>query len=239
MKLVVPLTFGTAVDLGWDPTMQLKYDNQLSSICYEMTVTPIDNPVRKYRSVKILSEFSADAIRGRATRVFEGYEINEHGQRVQGSKNIAIKDYWLDSSREAEPMILKKIMEGADETMKAKFLTVLVWGNLSVNGNLDSTDRIMNSLNLHLEAGGYKDSDHPTPLKFYLCQYVPKQPLKRSATGLAPSTGSVSRLTPSVVRFDAKTHQSIVFKEVGHPIHDEDSIKTIFKAARDATEGVL
>ena len=34
-------------------------------------------------------------------------------------------------------------MEGADETMKAKFLTVLVWGNLSVNGNLDSTDRIM------------------------------------------------------------------------------------------------
>ena len=45
VKLVVPLTFGTAVDLGWDPTMQLKYDNQLSSICYEMTVTPIDNPV--------------------------------------------------------------------------------------------------------------------------------------------------------------------------------------------------
>ena len=34
VKLVVPLTFGTAVDLGWDPTMQLKYDNQLSSFCY-------------------------------------------------------------------------------------------------------------------------------------------------------------------------------------------------------------
>ena len=144
VKLVVPLTFGTAVDLGWDPTMQLKYDNQLSSIFYEMTVTPIDNPVRKYRSVKILSEFSADAIRGRATRVFEAYEINEHGQRVQGSENVAIKGYSLDSSCEAERMILKKIMEGADETMKAKFLTVLVWGNLSVNGNLDSTDRIMN-----------------------------------------------------------------------------------------------
>ena len=48
--------------------MQLKYDKQLSAFCYEMTVTPVDNAVRKYRSVKILSEFSADAIRGRATR---------------------------------------------------------------------------------------------------------------------------------------------------------------------------
>ena len=36
------------------------------------------------------------------------------------------------------------ILKGADETMKAKFLTVLVWVNLPVNGNLDSTDRIMN-----------------------------------------------------------------------------------------------
>ena len=83
---------------------------------------------------------SADAIRGRATRVFEAYEINEHGQRVQGSRNVAIKDYWLDSSREAEPIILKKILEGADETMKAKFLTVLAWGDLSVNGKVDGTD---------------------------------------------------------------------------------------------------
>jgi hypothetical protein len=104
--------------------------------------------VRKYRSVKILSEFSADAIRGRATRVFEAYEINRDGQRIEGSKKVAIKDYWLDSSREAEPVILKKILEGADETMKAKFLTVLVWGNVFVNGNVDSTDMIMNSLNL-------------------------------------------------------------------------------------------
>lgn len=97
----------------------------------------------------------------------------------------------------------------------------------------------MNSLGLHLEAGGYKDSDHPTPLKFYLCQYEPKQPLKCSAAGPTPSTGSASRITPSVVRFDAKTHQRIVFKEVGHPIHDEESIKTIFMAARDAAEGRL
>ena len=111
MKLVIPLTFGTTVDLGWDPTMQLKYDKQLSAFCYEMTVTPVDNAVRKYRSVKILSEFSADAIRGRATRVFKAYEINEHGERVEGSKKVAIKDYWLDTSREAEPIILKKVLE--------------------------------------------------------------------------------------------------------------------------------
>jgi len=198
-----------------------------------MTVAPINNPIQKYRTVKILSEFSADAIRGRGTRVFEAYEINEDGQRVQGSKNVAIKDYWLDSSREAEPTILKKILEGADESMKAKFLTVLAWGNISIDGNVDSTDRITNDLKVGPR--GYTDSDHPNALKFYLCQYQPKGPSKRAAPGLAPSTGS--RLTLSVARFDSKTHQRIVFKEVGHPIYDENSITTVFKAARDAAEG--
>ena len=43
----------------------------------------------------------------------EAYEINEYGQRIEGSKNVTIKDYWLDSSREAEPITLKKILEGA------------------------------------------------------------------------------------------------------------------------------
>jgi len=37
----------------------------------------------------------------------------------------------------------------------------------------------------------------------------------------------------------AKMHHRIVFKEVGHPIHDEESITTVFKAARDTAEGQL
>ena len=77
--------------------------------------------MRTYRSVRILSEFSADAIRGRATRVFEAYEINRDGQRVEGSKNLSTKDYWVDNSREAEPVIVKKILEGANESMKATY----------------------------------------------------------------------------------------------------------------------
>lgn len=44
-------------------------------------------------------------------RLFKAYEINEHGERVEGSKKVAIKDYWLDTSREAEPIILKKVLE--------------------------------------------------------------------------------------------------------------------------------
>jgi hypothetical protein len=229
VKLVVPLTFGTTVDLGWDPTMQLKYDSRLTQYYYEMSVTPIDNPVT-YRSGGNLSEFSADAIRVRATRVFEAYEINRDGQRVEGSNNVAIKDYWIDTSREAEPVILKKILKGATDSKKAKFLTVLVWEDMTTGGNVD---RIMNDLNLGPR--GHRVSEHAEPLKFYLCQYEPNQFNKRSAPRLAPSTGS--NLTSSMARFDAKTHQRIVFKEVGHPIHDEESITTIFQAARDAAEG--
>jgi len=44
-------------------------------------------------------------------------------------------------------------------------------------------------------------------------------------------------LTPSVAQFDAKAHQRIVLKEVGNPIHDEESITTVFQAARDTAEG--
>lgn len=52
VKLVVPLTFGTAVDLGWDPTMQLKYDNQLYSDSDRQPSAEIslcEDPLRTFR----------------------------------------------------------------------------------------------------------------------------------------------------------------------------------------------
>ncbi|KIM44100.1 hypothetical protein M413DRAFT_25576 [Hebeloma cylindrosporum] len=75
--------------------------------------------------------------------------------------------------------------------------------------------------------------------KFRLTQYKPDE-ATRARPGLVvpPSTVTASNLTPSVARFAAKTHQRIVFKEVGHPIHAEGSIKTIFQAARDAAEAL-
>jgi len=233
--LVVSLTFACAVDLGWDPTMHLKYNDRDAKFYYQITVTPDDNSVKRtYRSVRILSEFSADAIRGRATRVFEAYEIGDNGKRIRGAKNVAIKDFWLDSSRESEAVVLKKILKGAKKSMKAKFLTVVIWGKVSTDGNEDSTDRIMNGLKLGPR--GYEDPDHPNPVQFYLRQRDSNRATQRSgASGLAPTP--LSKFTPSVVRFGAKTHQRIVFKEVGHPIHDEKSIKTVFKAVRDAAEG--
>jgi len=91
----------------------------------------------------------------------------------------------------------------------------------------------MNDLNLGPR--GYQVSEHAEPLIFYLCQCGPNRFEKRSAPGQAPSTGS--NLTSSVARFDAKAHQRIVLKEVGNPIHDEESITTVFQAARDTAEG--
>jgi len=85
---------------------------------------------------------------------------------------------------------------------------------------------------LKVEPQGY--TDHPTPIQIHLSQHEGKF-LKCSAPDLAPSTGPT--FSPSMVGFDAKFHQRIIVKEVGYPLHDEESITTVFKSARDAAEG--
>ena len=126
--------------LGYDPTMEAFWMDDKWN--YKITVEGknIHGQVvtKVYKTTDLISDMSSN-LRGRATRVYEAYDVNNPGSRV------AIKDSWVDVSRTKEGDTLSEILNGATDEQKAMFLTVLVHGFVKIEGREDLTqDLLMN-----------------------------------------------------------------------------------------------
>ena len=86
--------------------------------------------IKVYKTTDIIADMSSN-LRGRATRVYEAYDVNNPGSRV------AIKDSWVDVSLTKEGDTLSEILNGATDEQKAMFLTVLVHGVVKIKGRED------------------------------------------------------------------------------------------------------
>ena len=140
IQLISSLAYADSVKLGYDPTMEAFWmDNKWN---YKITMEGKDihgQVVTKvYKTTDIIADMSSN-LRGRATRVYEAYDVNNTGSRV------AIKDSWVDVSRTKEGDTLSEILNGATDEQKAMFLTVLVHGVVKIEGREDLTqDLLMN-----------------------------------------------------------------------------------------------
>ena len=91
-----------------------------------------------YKTIDIIVDMSSD-LRGRATRVYEAYDVENPDSKVM------IKDSWVDVDCPKETDILSEILEDASEDEKKMFLTVLVHGVVTIDGREDHTqDLLMN-----------------------------------------------------------------------------------------------
>ena len=138
--------------LGYDPTMEAFWMDDKWN--YKITVEGknIHGQVvtKVYKTTNLISDMSSN-LRGRATRVYEAYDVNNPGSRV------AIKDSWVDVSRNKEGDTLSEILNGATDEQKAMFLTVIVHGVVKIGGREDLTqDLLMN--------GYLVTTDSPKPL---------------------------------------------------------------------------
>ena len=109
---------------------------------YKITMKGKDNHgklvTKVYKTIDITADMSSD-LRGRATRVYEAYDVENPGSRV------VIKDSWVDANRPKEADTLSEILEDASDDEKELFLTVLVHGVVTIDGREDLTqDLIMN-----------------------------------------------------------------------------------------------
>ena len=109
---------------------------------YKITVKGKDNHghivTKVYRTIDIIADLSSN-LRGRATRVYEAYEVGNPDSKV------VIKDSWVDVSRTKEGDTLSEILDGASDDEKSMFLTVLVHGVVEIGGREDTTqDLLMN-----------------------------------------------------------------------------------------------
>ena len=91
-----------------------------------------------YRTIDIIADMSSN-LRGRATRVYEAYDIENPDSKV------LIKDSWVDVNRPKEVDTLNETLDDAFDDEKAMFLTVLIHGVVTIDGREDLTqDLLMN-----------------------------------------------------------------------------------------------
>ena len=123
VRLISSLAYANVAKLGYDPTMELFWTPDKWN--YQITVKGRDNQenvvTKVYKNIDIIADRSSN-LRGRATRVYEVYEVGNPGSIV------VIKDSWVDIDRDKEGDTLKELLKDASDDEKAMFLTVLIHG---------------------------------------------------------------------------------------------------------------
>ena len=131
--------------LGYDSNMELfQMDDKWN---YQITVKGKDKHRRivtiVYKTIDIIADTGRSSnLGGRATRVYEAYDVKNPLSRVVIK---AIKDSWVDVNRPKEGDTLSEILNDASNDEKPMFLAVLIHGVVTVDGREDLTqDLLMN-----------------------------------------------------------------------------------------------
>ena len=125
--------------------------------------------IRTFRTMRMLSNIGADAVRGRGTRVWEVCELGKDGKPIMrpaldvNGKPIldakgqpteepvpfALKDCWSDDDRTLEGLIMEEVYTKDDKeekyvnSLRKAFMPVEVHGEVFVEGNPDHTRKVI------------------------------------------------------------------------------------------------
>lgn len=225
-QIFLSLTYATPVQLGYDDTMKLNKDRTL-----DITVRDHDGTTATYRTVRLLSNVSADAPRGRATRAWVVHKLlgtgDDQSVYMKDGKAVeyALKDCWIDDDRWLEGDILRKIREDAPpaerDRLQEYFLNPVAHGRVYAGGEVDHTRSVM------LNGECLPVSEPPQ----YLLVPLQPNPKKREVPSEHRSQGTmaVTQTGPRPMpRYSPKIHYRIVYKEVGKTLRDVESMSEVF-----------
>ncbi|GJE96418.1 hypothetical protein PsYK624_126150 [Phanerochaete sordida] len=227
--------YSDETSLGWDPTIKrviTKGPKGKPEYQYDITVHQVgDGGVPEevvYRTEELLSQLAADGILGRGTRVWTARRVGADGKTF--GDLVVIKDYWVDSDRRREGTIvttLRDEAEGIKEETQRMMLknhvpTVVGHGDVRIHGSPDETKAFRD---IHVKKCVTID---------LVSALIPLRESTDKGTGSHISIASfVKRPVKRIHVLDPKTHYRIVFKERGHALHEEKSLKVAFTVIRD------
>ncbi|KAF9241208.1 hypothetical protein BU15DRAFT_45238 [Melanogaster broomeanus] len=216
-------------ELGWDPTIERMLvkgiDGVKDNIQYKITIKG-----KVYHTTTTISDFGAEAMRGRGTRVFKAYDRSDPHK-----KPVVIKDAWRDSDRKREDEILKEILHdirekvGVEEEKDARkyFLTVLNGEDVKIHERKDDTEQL-------LRCNALPDATTSYDL---FPDKVSSQPLHTSSVGSLPLF-PFRRTIPAPVseKIHHKQHFRLVFAEAGEPIFESKNLTEVTHTLGDAVK---
>ncbi|KAF9236609.1 hypothetical protein BU15DRAFT_76812 [Melanogaster broomeanus] len=206
---------------------------------YEIGFYDAEGSPAVYQTVKILSDFRADALRGRGTRVFKAFRKPKPQDTEAARVYVVIKDAWRDSTRMCEDEILKNILHdietnlgpSAREDAKQYFLTVLHAEDVMIDNKIDDTLRLLHHENI------LSDS------RWHDIGAGKEKELNRSTH--TPSTDALplhlTRRTLPAVKSEVvhhKIHFRAVFAELGEPIHTLKKLDEVLETLEHALKGL-
>lgn len=215
------LSLATEEELGYDMSVTRVLDQNKPQ--YNIRVDSPFGP-RVFRTKSVLADYSADRVVGRATRVWEVYEIHEGGGG-DPSQTLALKDSWVERLRLREGDTYETVTKDTTSEEREYFLTPVCHGDVKLaSGDLDTTlatrrgtppsesfsvmERLHRSFSMHVVIGSPK-------------RLLPHQPKP------------VVKARP----FAERMHYRILFKEIGVPLFELRNLGDIWQALCDANEG--
>ena len=136
IRIVLSLMFSDKIDLGWDPTVDAKYDGHQRIFEYEVSG-------KRFRtgSTDVLSESKVEGIYTSATRIYKAY----HADEGEGKEPVIIKDFWPGEECNTEDvmrqMILDDISSSSEKEIVRKMtLTPISGGRVKVGDREDHTE---------------------------------------------------------------------------------------------------
>jgi hypothetical protein len=219
IRTFASFAFASNQDLGYDPTITrvLVDDHQPQ---YEIQV---EDDV--YCTTDVLSDFGADAIIGRGTRVFKVYNKMDVNKTPR-----VLKDAWVEGDRSREGDILAALFakiksEGREEKLRDAqryFLT-------------SSTRRCQN----RRRAGPYKNSHHAL---LTIGNLTRRKSRHRSEHSHRSNIGNVPifedpRKRTARPPIPVRVHHRMVCEEVGIAIHNLTSLRDVYQSLNDVLKG--
>ena len=179
-----------------------------------------------YRTVRLISDINAEALRGRGTRVWEVNEII--ADDIVDPTPRVLKDSWVDASRRREGDILQMVREDASNIEEKHkhfkfedyFMQVKAYGDVLIDGAVDDTHALIRR-GRSLEGMAAKPLITRPPI------LVTRRRAKCASSNPAQK----------LVERDAKIHHRIVFAEVGVTVTEVGTLSGALSALADAMKG--
>ncbi|KAI0089643.1 hypothetical protein BDY19DRAFT_1070382 [Irpex rosettiformis] len=229
------IMFSPMTKLGYDPSISpVERTRDQRTTKYSIKVTGQGREAT-YITHQVLANISAEAMQGRATRVWRGKQTDERGRPI--GHNMVIKDCWIDTDRKREGDILSEILEAAKTSsnpdhlsnIKNHFLTVVHHGDVLVDGVKDTT--------LSLRRG----TEFPELRKFLDLERSSSttKEVDKPPVGIVTLDKNTVNWLNKFERADDKSHYRIVFdsEENCDPIDTLTSGLAIWDAMIDALTG--
>ena len=237
------MAHSTKAQLGFDPTVtRAPGQDYMRGGGYDYIVRNKKGEETPYRTVRIIRDFSVEALHGRATRIFEAKELVNG---VPSGDSVVLKDQWVASSRTREHDTMELIRNVSKKAayrgeLRSSFLTVVTAGDVFVPDDMgvltaDTTRAFQLRGADSILKAGWVDLEHleVPPVEV-------DEELDPEAVGWASILAGLSAIPlpkrPQIT-YDDLVHFRIVYKEVCTPLSDTTDMPTVFKLVGQTVTG--